>query len=178
MFVSSAANNSVALSDGSSVLESSVPESSSSSEVVEEVEVDSSASVDELEASSEELESVSAEDDDSVVLEGSLEALVLELATLLDLLALFDLLALDPDVLVELGEAVELAEDEVGLTEDEVAGFLDAVSEDPPLPPLLLNTTRVALAPLGTETTQKFAPPAPGPCIWETSLTPCSAGSM
>lgn len=141
--------------------------------MVEEVEVDSSASVDELEPSSEELESVSAEDDDVVVLEGSLEALVLELA------ALLDLLALDPDVLVELGEAVELAEDELELAEDEAAGFLDVLSEDPPpLPPLLLNTTRVALAPLGTETTQKFAPPAPGPCIWETSLTPCSAGSM
>lgn len=156
MFVSSVANNSAAPLGKSSVVELSEEE-----EEVESVGVDSSAPVDELEASLDELESVLdelesvfVEDDEAVVL----EELALELPELLDLLA--------PAVDVELGEAVELAEDEAELAEDvEEVGFLVDTGSEAPAPPLLLNTTRVALAPLGTETTQKFAPPAPGPFI-------------
>lgn len=46
------------------------------------------------------------------------------------------------------------------------------------LPPSLGKTTMVAVVPLGTVTTQKFAPPAPGPFICEISLTLCSLGSI
>lgn len=128
--------------------------SPSSSEALVSVGVGSfSASVDEG-------ESVTIEDDESVVREGSLEELEVELVELLELL--------EVEVLVGVDEAVELVEEEkvleddvVGLAEDEEDGLL--LSELPP--PFLLNTTTLALAPLGTETTQKFAPPAPGPFI-------------
>lgn len=136
--------------------------------MVEAVGVGSSASVDELESVSVEVGEDEEEDDDddddeAVVLEGSLEELVLELTELLELLDLLavdlltvDLLALDDEVLVALGEVVVLVEvgDGVGLAEGEADDFLvaeaGALLEDPLLEdPLLedppeLNTTRLA----------------------------------
>lgn len=136
--------------------------------MVEAVGVGSSASVDELESVSVEVGEDEEDDDDddddeAVVLEGSLEELVLELTELLELLDLLavdlltvDLLALDDEVLVALGEVVVLVEvgDGVGLAEGEADDFLvaeaGALLEDPLLEdPLLedppeLNTTRLA----------------------------------
>lgn len=137
--------------------------------MVEAVGVGSSASVDELESVSVEVgedeEDDDDDDDEAVVLEGSLEELVLELTELLELLDLLavdlltvDLLALDDEVLVALGEVVVLVEvgDGVGLAEGEADDFLVAEAEalallEGPLleGPLLedppeLNTTRLA----------------------------------
>lgn len=76
---------------------------------------------------------------------------------------------------VDVATRVELEDDETLLT---TFGTEAAFAFSPePLPPGP-KTTRLALEPLGTVTTQKLAPPAPIVPLVLHSLTLCTAGSM
>lgn len=88
------------------------------------------------------------------------------------------------------GEEVGAADDDGGVVGDDEGGgdgeLLEAFALLDELPPELLpaplkppsNTTKLALLPLGTVTTQKLAPPAPSVLVPVISFTVCLDGSM
>lgn len=82
---------------------------------------------------------------------------------------------------VELGDAELLSGSGGGAAELECGVFGDCGAPPAPLAPPLIppsNTTKLAVAPFGTVTTQKFAPPAPSVLVPSISLTECLEGSI